>query len=75
MTSEEIAAITRERLAGWTEQLVAAHSTPLLLLAAGHDHAAGQITLITLEDIGDEDLLACVAAVLRRLRPAGPVSR
>jgi hypothetical protein len=47
----EIEAICTERLDEWKKDLVEAHSTPVLMLAVGHDHVSGEIHILIPEDI------------------------
>ena len=46
----DVQAITSARLADWGVDCVRAHATPILLLGVGHDHANGELHLVTLED-------------------------
>lgn len=43
-------AITKERLERWENRLSAAHATPILLVAIGHDHNSGQLVVCTLDE-------------------------
>jgi hypothetical protein len=67
MDTTEVRDICTQRFAGWTERLVASHATPVLLLGIGHDHNSGQLNVITMEDVPDEQLKLFLAATLREL--------
>jgi hypothetical protein len=56
MTAEKIREICRNRIELWIEELVKAHATPALLLGVGHDHARGEIALICVENLSDQEL-------------------
>jgi hypothetical protein len=57
MNDRDIDDICTERLGRWKKLLIQEHSTPVLLVAVGHDHKKGQLTLVTTEDITDQQLL------------------
>jgi len=67
MDSEEIRSICAERLGKWQERLVSEHSTPVLLLGVGHDSKKGQMVVVTLEDMSDNDLFLFVDGCRREL--------
>lgn len=53
MTDEEIRKIVDQRLGKWGDDLVDYHSTPLILLAVGHDHNSGQLHIETVVEVPD----------------------
>lgn len=61
--------ITKERLAGWANRLKEEHSTPLLLIAIGHDEKAGQLTICVPEGVEDDLLIGSLLYVLESLKP------
>lgn len=67
MTREELAIIIGDRLEQWHESCVDAHATPALLVAIGHDHAAGEVNVLTVQDITNDELRLLLAAALARL--------
>lgn len=60
-------AINDERLGRWKIQLNRKHATPVLLLGIGHDHNSGNLTLLTTEDITDEELKLFLEYALKSL--------
>jgi hypothetical protein len=60
MTDYDVFAICRERLARWTEILVKTHSTPMMLVAVGHDQGSGQISVIAVEQLTNEEIFNCL---------------
>lgn len=65
MTNKEIEAICDERWRRWTERLIEQHSTPLVLLGVGQDSKSGQVTICTLEEMTDGEILLFLEATLR----------
>lgn len=64
MTGEEVARVGRERLCDWKMRLFLRHATPEVLVALGHDHNAGEWSVLTPEEGFVE---ADLPAVLRNL--------
>jgi len=64
---KDIHQITRDRLDSWLIRLVEQHSTPVLLLGVGHDHRSGQLTVITLEGLPDQDVETFLSFALDKL--------
>lgn len=42
--------IVIDRLARWSQKLIESHATPLLVVGIGHDHALGNVVVLTIED-------------------------
>jgi len=57
MESQEIKDICRERFSRWTGRMLQEHATPILALGVGHDGKSGQLTICTLEEMNDKQLL------------------
>lgn len=51
-----VRAITRGRMSQWAKNLTRKHHTPVLVMGIGHDHIQGQISVITVEDVDDQEL-------------------
>jgi len=43
METQQVLNINRERLAGWAKTLTAQHSTAVVVIGVGHDHASGSL--------------------------------
>jgi hypothetical protein len=65
---KEIESICQERLGRWTKRLVEEHSTPVVLVAVGHDHKKGQLTICTTEEMTDPEIKLFLEGALSRLR-------
>lgn len=63
-----VRAITRGRMKQWATNLTNRHHTPILVMGIGHDRVAGQISVITVEDISDEDMIAMLSHALATVR-------
>lgn len=63
----EIGRIVGERLESWGQRLTEAHSTPVLMLAIGHDHRSGHLTLLVPEGVSKEQLRAFLSFALKYL--------
>lgn len=61
--------ITQERLKRWSKKLAEQHATPLVMLGIGHDSKAGQLVVLTVEDVNDDVLLASLLFAAESLRP------
>ena len=59
--------ITPELLKRWGKRLIALHATPLLIVAIGHDHVSGELTVLTCEDMCDRDLCTIFRGALAAL--------
>ena len=59
--------ITPERLERWGKRLIALHSTPLLIVAIGHDHVSGQLNILTCEEMSDYDMCNLLRVALAAL--------
>jgi hypothetical protein len=57
ISDTEIAAICDERLGRWKQRLIEQHSTPLVMLAVGHDQKSGQLLVLTLEEVSEHTLV------------------
>jgi hypothetical protein len=68
MTKDEIRRINEEQLKRWTEQMVAQHSTPLLIVGIGHDQHGGQLTVISVDNIDADTLAAYIRHAYDRLK-------
>jgi hypothetical protein len=68
MTSYRVREICKERLAGWTEQLVGEHATPVILIGVGHDHKSGQLTVVTTEDLPNDAVAAFLEGAWKKFR-------
>ena len=60
--------ITEQRLSSWSKRLSQEHSTPLLMVAVGHDGKSGQLTLLTSEGIPDDVLIGSLRWVLASIQ-------
>ena len=56
MTRDEIRNICDGRLSKWKEILVNNMSTPVILIGVGHERNAGQIHLVTVENVTEEEI-------------------
>jgi len=56
--------ITPERLERWSKCLTELHATPLVLVAIGHDHVSGELTVLTCEEMSDRDLCTILRGAL-----------
>jgi hypothetical protein len=54
----DVKTINQLRLESWNEKINKAHATAVLMLAIGHDHVSGQITVITTEDLPNAEIKA-----------------
>lgn len=61
--------ITQERLKSWAKRLSEQHATPLLMLGMGHDANAGQLVVLTVEDVDDDMLVASLLFAAEQLKP------
>ena len=64
LTPEQIEAICQELLGSWTKRLVGEHSTPVLLLGAGHDDKSGQLVICTTEEMSNDEIMDFLAGAL-----------
>lgn len=49
-------------------KLNAEHSTAVLIVAVGHDKVAGQMTVVTVDDISDDKIIIFLQSALKQLR-------
>ncbi len=59
--------INDERLGRWKNQLNRKNATPVLLIGIGHDHNAGDVTVLVTEERSDEDIKLLLVEALRQL--------
>lgn len=59
--------INHERLGRWEKRLNENHSTPVILVGAGHDQVKGQVMVLTTEDRTDEEVILFLREALRQL--------
>lgn len=69
MDSQSVRQICQERLGIWTEDLVADHATPVLVLGIGHDHARGKMSLCVPEGTDDERIFELLLCALQLMVP------
>jgi hypothetical protein len=67
ISDEGIRKICVERLARWTDRLVEIHATPMVLVAIGHDHVSGRVSLHTLENLDNQQLIELLVKALENL--------
>lgn len=67
MTRDRLHTIVEARLAEWNRDLVADHSTPLLLLGVGHDHKSGSLSLCHVKDMDRGQVVAFLLAAAEML--------
>ncbi len=48
--------ITRGRMREWASNLVQKHHTPILVIGMGHDQVAGQLSVISIESLTNQEL-------------------
>ncbi len=66
MTREELDRIVQERLDTWRRSTVDEHSTPVVMVSVGHDHAKGKLGLHVPQDGGGITMTnAIIAGFLR----------
>jgi len=77
VTSAEVRAIVEDRLLRWGEQLIADHGTPVVLIGVGHDHARGQVIVVTLDEqeMRGEVIAAFLLSAVDRLRAVQPAAQ
>lgn len=63
-----VKAINDERLGRWKNLLNRKHSTPIIILAVGHDHHEGDLVVLTTEDRSDEETLLFMEGAVKLLR-------
>jgi len=68
MNKNRIKEISKDRLDQWIDLLVKDHATPVVLIAVGHDHRSGIITLCMVEDLSTTQVLRLLEAIQERLR-------
>jgi hypothetical protein len=69
MDTAELDRIIRERLDEWRALMVAAHQTPAVLVAFGHDQAAGAMGLYTPKDLTNPVIAGFLRWAVRQLDP------
>jgi hypothetical protein len=52
----DVEKINNDRLKSWRDKLNAAHATPIIMLAIGHDHVEGQVHLVAIEKLNNEQI-------------------
>jgi len=77
VTHDEVRLVIVERLHRWGERLADGHATPVVLVGVGHDHASGQILVVTLEEheIRAEVIAAFLLAAVDQLRAVEPAAQ
>lgn len=70
MKTETARAITTERLARWSEEVLApAVATPVVLIAVGHGRGTlGELHVVTAENATDDELVAFLLAAAGEVR-------
>ena len=68
MTTQEIEAISKARLASWSEKCAKTHATPAALICVGHDHASGELHVIIPEDLPTAFVVGLLRRALRDLK-------
>ena len=59
--------INYERMNRWKDRLNEQNSTPVVLVAVGHDHVHGRIMVLCTEDRTDEQVVLFLKEALRQL--------
>jgi len=77
VTDEELRLVIAERLHRWGERLADGHATPVVLVGVGHDHALGQILVVTLDEheIRAEVIVAFLLSAVDQLRAVEPAAQ
>jgi len=77
VTTDELRAIVEDRLERWAARLVDGHATPLVLVGVGHDHARGQIVVVTLDEheMQAEVIAAFLLSAVDQLRAVEPAAQ
>lgn len=68
MTHAVCSDINIKRLAAWAGILIDEHSTPAILIGFGHDHHSGQIHVVCVEDLKDEELIGMLYYAIRQIK-------
>ncbi|KKN32047.1 hypothetical protein LCGC14_0817710 [marine sediment metagenome] len=58
MTDKELTEIFNERISEWRDRVISLHSTPIILLAVGHDDLSGQFVLCIPKGFTDPQIAA-----------------
>jgi hypothetical protein len=64
MDKKELRCICQGRLDAWLNHLVQEHSTPAILIGVGHDQKSGQLVLISLEDLKNDEVIRLLENIL-----------
>lgn len=68
MSNIEVKPINHERLNSWKDRLNENDSTPVLLVAVGHNKKKGQIMVLTTEERADQEIVIFLEGALKQLR-------
>ncbi len=68
MSKIEVKPINHERLTRWKERLNENDSTPVLLVAVGHNKLSGRIMVLCTEDRSDQEVILFLEGALKQLR-------
>ena len=63
MSPEQVAEVTAFRLSDWGRMLVAKHATPAVLIAVGHDHVSGDVTVLVPDDATMQEVITLLRGV------------
>ena len=63
MKPEQVAEATALRLSDWGRMLVAKHATPAVLIAVGHDHVSGDVTVLIPDDVTTAEVITLLRGV------------
>jgi len=77
MTADEVREIVLDRLARWAPLLSNAHATPVVLVGVGHDHARGEIQVVTVDDeqMRAEVIAGFLLSAVDKLRRVDPAAQ